>query len=353
FPIKALHYHNIPWITKGGIDFLDSVSASDKPFFLYIAPTAIHGPNHQENLTEDLKYTVEGYVPEVAQYQPDSLGLIEAASTYSVVDAHRFAGIAHIDHQVGLLVEDLKAKGIYESTAIIFMADHNIEPGKATCYHKGTNVPLIIKWPGTKQGVVSDALVSNVDILPTLVTAAGADRTPGLSSDGADLTPLLTGAQSKIRDHTFSEAGYTRSVFDGRFKYIALRFPQAVNESIKNGGLVVAPNHLNVPRQAHSRIASKYHQDYFDGDQLYDIQTDPYEQNNLANDPKFADDLRRLQSVLQQQVASFDHPFDLEDATLSSAHYQKLIVKAREAIDLSDIAWFMRDHGRMVWPPEE
>lgn len=352
FPVKALQYHNIPWITKGGIEFIASAQEKEKPFFLYIAPTAIHGPNHVENLTEDLRYTLEGYLPEVTKYQPDSLQLITDASQYNVSESHRFAGITHIDHQVGELINHLKANDLYDNTAIIFMADHNIEPGKATCYEKGTNVPMIVRWPGKQQGIVNqNALVQNTDILPTLIAATGTTDLPQ-PLDGYSLLPILNRETAQIRDYVFAEAGYARSVYDGNYKYIALRFPEEVNEQIRKGSLLKAPNHLNVPKQAHSRIAINHFPDYFDGDQLYDLKKDPYEQQNLAADGAYVEKMQQLQAALKVHLATIPYPFNLDDKTLESLSYQKLSTNAKDQNTVADIVWFTRDHGEFVWPPE-
>lgn len=352
FPVKALHYHNIPWITKGGITFMQSAQKQQKPFFLYIAPTAIHGPNHFNNLRENLAYTLEGHVPEVANYQPDSATMLTKASAYNPVDAHRFAGIAHIDYQVGKIIEYLEVEQLYDNTAIIFMADHNIEPGKATCYEKGTNLPMIVRWPGGVKGVVNqETLVQNTDILPTILAATGSEELPK-PLDGFSLLPVLQGERKQVRSYVFSEAGYTRSVSDGQYKYIALRFPEAVNRQINTGALLQAPNYLNKAGQAHSRIAVKYFPHYFDADQLYDLQNDPYEQENVSNDPAYSEKKQQLQEVMRNHLATISHPFPLEDKTLNSLDYKKLSTRAREQNRVDDIVWFARDHGDMIWPPK-
>jgi len=351
FPVRALANHNIPWITKGGIEFLQAAQQQEKPFFLYITPTAIHGPNHFQNLKVDLRHTIAGYQPEVMKYAPDSASLLEQAKVYTQAEAHRFAGIADIDHQVGLLIGQLEQAGIYDRTAIIFMADHNIEPGKATCYEKGTHVPMIVRWPGMAAGMRNETtLVQNTDILPTLLHAAGAQELPQ-PLDGSSLLPVLEGKTDKIREFTYSEAGYTRSISDGRYKYIALRFPEEVMQQIENGGLLAAPNHLNTPKQAHSRIAIEHFPHYFAPEQLYDLQADPYEQQNLANDAALQEQLQRLKTALGEHLKTIPHPFPLQDDRLNSAAYQQLAVKARETNTVEDIVWWKRDHGDMVWPP--
>jgi len=124
-----------------------------------------------------------------------------------------------------------------------------------------------------------------------------------------------------------------------------LRFPEEINQQIKNGSLLKAPNHLNVPKQAHSRIAIDHFPDYFDGDQLYDLKKDPYEQQNLAGNEAYAEKMQQLKGVLKGHLATIPYPFNLEDKTLESPSYQKLSINAKEQNTVADIVWFTRDHA--------
>jgi arylsulfatase len=99
--------------------------------------------------------------------------------------AHYYATISHIDHQVGRMLAVLDERGLYDDTLIVFTADHGEYLGdhhlllKANhLYDSVTRVPLILKAPGaTGGGAASDALVSNVDVAPTIIGCVG-ERVP-------------------------------------------------------------------------------------------------------------------------------------------------------------------------------
>ncbi|MCK4993351.1 MAG: sulfatase-like hydrolase/transferase [Bacteroidales bacterium] len=71
------------------------------------------------------------------------------------------------------------------------MADHNIEPGKATSFEKGIHVPLIVYWPQQTSGNISDALVQNTDIYPTILEAARIPLPENYLLDGKSMIPII------------------------------------------------------------------------------------------------------------------------------------------------------------------
>ncbi|MCP4590937.1 MAG: sulfatase-like hydrolase/transferase, partial [bacterium] len=101
------------------------------------------------------------------------------------------------DHQIGRILDALEASGQAQNTIVIFTSDHGDMGGSHRLRTKGNfayeevmNVPLIIAWPGVlPEGAVSGAMVSNVDVMPTLCNLAGIDSTHYMP--GADLVPLL------------------------------------------------------------------------------------------------------------------------------------------------------------------
>jgi len=251
-------------------------------------------------------------------------------------------------------MQTLNDLGVEQNTIVIFMADHNIEPGKATCYEKGSRVPFIIRWPEQIQpGRVSDALVQSVDILPTLMQLAGAPLPQDGTFDGKSMAPVLSEESDSIHDYIYTESGYARAVTDGHFKYIAVRYPDAVVQQMENGTMQYAPNHLNTFKQSHSHIAMQHFPHYFDQDQLYDLKNDPYEQNNLADKPDYAGELDRLKKALQEKLNTFSHPFDLAPVPfMQTDEYERMAQNTRD-IGTDFIAWLPRDHGKIVWPPKE
>ncbi len=354
FPVKALRHHNFPWMTKGAVDFIKVQAEQNRPFFLYAATTAVHGPYHLDQFKNDLRYTPQGKLDDVLQYQLSEERLNSLLADTPEWMHHKVAGMACLDNHVGILMQTLKDLGIEDNTIVIFMADHNIEPGKATCYEKGTRVPFVIRWPEEIQpGRVSDALVQSVDILPTLMQLAAAPLPREGTLDGKSMVPVLSEQSDSIREYIYTESGYARAVTDGHFKYIAVRYPDVVVQQMENGTMQYAPNQLNTFKQAHSQIAIQHFPHYFDQDQLYDLKNDPYEQNNLANNPDYAEELQRLKNALQEKLNTFSHPFNLDPIPfMKTKEYEHMAQNTRD-IGTDFIAWLPRDHGKIVWPPKE
>lgn len=352
FPVQALKLHNFPWITSGAIDFIEESVERDLPFFLYLAATSLHGPHHAEGLERDYSYTPEGVIEGLDAYTPDLMKLSAEISEMDSPQSHRYSGMAFLDHQVGMVLERLETLGLSENTIVIFMPDHNTEPAKATCYEKAIRIPMIIKWPGViEPGSKTEARAQTMDILPTVFEMAGVPLPEGYQIDGKSLLPVFEENDLPFRKYIFAESGYTRSVSDGDFKYIAFRYPEAILELMKNGGLDYAPNYVNVRKSGQPIISIRFYPSYFDADQLFDLKSDPYEQENLAYDPAFADKVAELQEVLKQHLASFAHPFDLSvDPFVRSDQYWSLVTETKK-LSIYDIPWYKRDWGEIVWPP--
>lgn len=349
-PIKALQFHNFPWITKGAVDFLEQQKSSDKPFFLYLTPTAIHGPNHVADLDKDKTYTPEGPKPDVLQYNIDENKLKQDLEKVLPHVGHRYAGISQIDHQLSLVRKKLQDIGEEKNTIIIFMSDHNIEPGKATSYEKGIHIPLIIYWPGITQGRESSAIVSSIDILPTLFEAVGIGVKGPVAFDGQSFMKVIKGAQDIGRKYVYSENGYTRSISDGKYKYIALRYPHSLVQDMQENKLDHAPSYVGRWPQPHSAIAIQSYPGYFDQNQLYDLETDPYEQHNIYREqPEIA---LTLKNALKDHLQKFTHPFDLTDIDYLESEAYKAKYAKNKAWDLANIPWLSRDHGNINWPPK-
>jgi hypothetical protein len=118
---------------------------------------------------------------------------------------------------------------------------------------------------------------------------------------------------------------------------------------MKSGELDHAPSYVKNWPQAHSAIAMNCYPAYFDQNQLYDLPNDPYEQNNLYGQlPEIGE---KLQAVLKQHLASFDHPFDLADDPYLETQDFKDHYEVNMDYDLGNIPWLRRDHGSMQWPP--
>lgn len=348
--LPELQHHNIPWISAHSTDFIRR-HAGLTPFFAFTTPTAIHGPWHPDDYEHDLRLTPGGFDPDVPAYQTPAAVVRKRIEGLSSGEKHHVAGFLSLDRHVGEVLDQLDQLGIADNTIVIFAADHGVEPGKSSAYVQGNHVPLIIRWPGRiSPGSVSNALVSLVDILPTLSAVAQTQLPTTQVWDGLDLSPLFKNPDSTLRTAVYTEMGYARAVFDGRYQYLALRYPDEIMAELQSGQRAQAPNHLgNDDGQA--AFAARAYRHYFDADQLYDLQFDPFQMSNLWNDSTHEEVRDRLQAVLLNTTASFRHPFPKAAHPFMGSDAYTLIVKAALESPLPDYEWVKRDHDAITWPP--
>lgn len=371
FKVKKLKFHNLEWITEGAVHFFDSVP-EQKPFFLYLATTALHGPNHAKSLKVNPHYTPGGKLTDPYKYHPERHSIFDRvratgrsanAANYGLIpfdvnDTLKFAreldrmdhyntGAVYLDDQIKAIVNKLKQTGKDKNTLIIITADHGVEPGKSTCYEKGNKVPFIVIWPDkVKPGTRYNELVQFTDFMPTLSAVAGIAPDKQVKTDGVDFSPLLTGKGTYQRNSIYFEMGYTRAVSDGRYKYIATRYPSQVTKRITSGQQTFI-NHLNVLGQVHASVTLQFYPGYFDADQLYDLKTDPYEQHNLAYKPEYKAELEHMQTLLQSYLIQFNYPFDLSDTKLFSHPAYLKAVEETKNMGTRFIPWWP---DAFVWP---
>jgi uncharacterized sulfatase len=287
-------------------DILGVVRDTTDPFFLVVADSRPH--------------TIEsepGGWPDPVLYAADDVVLppylVDTPET-----RHERAGyydlISELDGLIGRILGELDASGKARDTIVVYVADHGAGFAfeKWTNYEAGLRVPLIVRWPGhVRAGTRSDAMVSLVDLLPTLLELAGAPPQP---LDGASFAPVLRGERSSHRDLVYalhSNVGIVnggpypiRSVRDPRWHYIRNLLPDA---TFTNNVTVVGQGGWQswVARAADdpfaaARVARYQHRP---AEELYDLDADPAELVDLARDPAYADVLERLRPALDGWMA--------------------------------------------------
>jgi len=257
----------------------------------------------------------EGYDPEKLKVPPY---LVDTPETRQAL-ARYYTEVTRLDEEVGQCMRLVEQSGAAERTIFIYTSEQGAQfPfGKWTCYDTGLHVALVVAWPGrVKGGSVSDALVQYVDVVPTLIEAAGGKVPEGL--DGRSFLGVLLGRTDHHRDYVFgvhttlgiiSGKPYPiRSIRSRRYKYIMNLLPEAtfvnvVTESNSGGcweswkrrakagdGFAAARVHLYQHRPA---------------EEFYDLENDPFELHNLADQPQYRaqmDALRaRLLAWMRQQ----------------------------------------------------
>jgi len=311
----AANVHNVEWKNKAAIEFIDQ--SGEEPFFLYYSETIPHGPapwekregKYKYGLDADPKYTGAGYVDQEYDAMPQR-DQIKAEVKQKGKDPDH-AWLRWFDHAVGAVIKKLREKGKLENTLIVITSDHgNYNFGKATLYESGVKVPLLMHWPkGIEPGSVYNELVQNIDHAPTFLDLAGVEIEDSVDIDGVSLSKVLKGNKKPVHDHLFLELGYARGVVTKDSKYIAVRYDEKTEHKIKKGikfdgwegrklefPYYVRNQHLGY----HSGI---YNKNYFDKDQLYDLNNDPDEKNNIYNSN--TEKAEEMKTLLVEYLRSF------------------------------------------------
>jgi N-sulfoglucosamine sulfohydrolase len=296
------------------------VAARDeRPFFLYFCTA---DPHRSGDFADDLPgkpnrfgNRPQGY-PDVKEqvYSPKNVivppWLPDNQESRAEL-AQYYQSISRVDQGLGRLVQILKDAGQWDNTLLIFTSDHGAAfPGaKTTTYEPGLLVPLIVRDPTVKKrGIVSDALVSLVDLTPTIVAAAGV-RPTGTPFHGRSFLSILgedrpRGWDEVFCSHTFHEITMyfpMRVVRERKYKLIwniasGLPFPFASD-------LWAAPTWQSAWKQGKQTLYGKRTVGQYikrPAFELYDLEADPHEIKNLAADPRHARELERLKARLKE-----------------------------------------------------
>jgi N-sulfoglucosamine sulfohydrolase len=229
-----------------------------------------------------------------------------------------YDNIAVLDSVVGVLLNELEKEGELDNTIIFFWGDHGdgLPRAKRWLYDSGLNIPLIIKFPGnTKAGTVDKRLISSIDLGPTVLSLAGVpvpahmQGIPFLGSQAGYPRDAVFAARDRV-DESYD---MIRSVRTKNYLYIRNYYPNEPfpiwvpylsNMPIYKEMLRLdAEGKLTGPQKnwmAYSRPP----------EELYDVKADPYQVNNMANDPKLEpvlDDLRKRHKQWTIETGDMGH----------------------------------------------
>ena len=259
--------------------------------------------------------------------------------------AEYLAHCEQADRVVGEILRGLEDSGQKDNTLVLFMGDHGpaYHRAKLALYDFGLHVPLAFSGPMIRSGVKTDQMISNVDLMPTLLDLCGLeDVTPALQH-GHSVAPFLRGERDDTgNEHIFSEVHHgamvradgkgmqERCVYDGRWKLIYRENrtePRQVNADLKyfHHPNPKAPYQGNrvydeiVNRREQFPEAFRFLAPIDNGVlmpgaalpmfELYDLSTDPWEFNNLAEDLAHRSTLKRLLDQLQRWSVQTDDKY--------------------------------------------
>jgi arylsulfatase A-like enzyme len=216
------------------------------------------------------------------------------------------ASARKLDEGVGGVLDALDRAGLAQDTLVIFTTDHGLAfPGaKATLTDRGLGVLLILRGPGGfAGGTVQDALVTHLDLFPTICELAGIEAPDWLQ--GRSLLPLAAGATAELHDAVFGGLTYhaayepQRSVRTRRWKYIR-RFDDEHDDPVPANTDDSPSKTLWLEHGWLERPVAR--------EQLYDLVFDPNEAANLAADPTYAPVLDELRDRLERWMHETGDP---------------------------------------------
>lgn len=291
--------------------FLEKVATRSKPFFLWLAPRQPHVPLKPKqkwlDLYDENTFRVDPNFRESPIRKSISNQGVAGKSFFRDSNYRNnwralpagpprdkktirqfmkafYATISHLDDQVGRLVERLETLGLDDNTVIIFLSDNGYHLGnhglgnKITMHEESVRVPMFIHWSGLEaKGKRSDALVSSLDVYPTLLGLARAPLPEHIM--GRSLMPLLENPSAPFREVVFSEC-------------------TGVGGKPDEGHRMARSNRWKL-------VVSDTDEEY-----LFDQLNDPFELNNLASSPEQGPVLKRLRGELKQWMQAIgDRPF--------------------------------------------
>jgi len=290
-------------------EFFDRRPAN-KPFFLWVNFDDPHYP------WDNIPGGVDARKLRVPAFLPDLPGVREDLRRY-------YDEIQRMDGEFQLALDTVaKRAGGLDNTLILFAGDNGFPfpHGKGTLYDPGLNVPFIMRWPGKiKAGSVCDDLISGEDYTPTMLEAAGVKQPKEMS--GVSFLDRLLGRPYQPRKYVFGQRvthgsrpfqeGTTTHTFDlsrmarsARYKLIYNCTPQQKYSPV-DSYFDVSWREMS-DENAWGRLEPRFSRTYFAHSrpvfELYDLQNDPAEMQNLAGRPELATIERELKLALQEKM---------------------------------------------------
>ncbi len=267
-----------------------------QPFFAQIQ---LHGGKGRTNDTPNPVEPAEVVLP---PYYPDDSVIRDDWAQY-------LNSVMNTDIQLGKILDILREEGVLDNTYVFFMTDHGISHarGKQFAYEEGMRIPLIVRGPGIEPGTVRDDLVVHIDMAATSLELAGI-----AIPDSMQARPLF-GPKAKPRDFVVcardrcdETVDRIRGLRTARYKYIRNFYPD--RPYLQPCAYKDEKQILKRLRQLHSEGKLNRDQELIMAstrreEELYDLENDPYELNNLAADPASGKTLVALRNQLNAWIA--------------------------------------------------
>lgn len=271
---------------------LQALMAGDRPFFLFCSFWKPHSPYEVPAPFDSLYSDVE--IPLPIPESAETIGRLPPPLQKLILRGNKpelamdrqelqwlyrsyYGTVSHLDREIGLVLETLKAAGAEENTIVVFTSDHGDQllehglTGKNVFFEASVHVPLMLRCPGRIRPGTYDALAESVDVLPTLFELIGLPEPA--ECQGQSLLSLCDGSGrlAPAREAVFGENIIPEVITGG------LDFSYEKGQGVKG---------IRHPDAKMVRTKRWKFNQYASGDtELYDLENDAHEQRNLANDP--------------------------------------------------------------------
>lgn len=276
-PVEFTNYR-ADALTDFALNYLRTRSGK-KPFFLFLSYLEPHFQNDMNRFVAP-----DGYA-ERYKDAPVPKDLAGKNGDWKENLADYYGMCKNLDENLGRIIEELKTLGIDDNTVLIFTSDHGCHfrtrngEYKRSCHESSIRIPMVIYGPGFEGGKVIDELVTLIDLTATLLDIGGASIPDDMQ--GRTMIPLIKGTISDWPQEIFiqiSESQVGRALRTKHWKY-------CVDAPDKNGWT--------------DSCSDVYVEQY-----LYNLDTDPYEQNNLVSDPAYRDICKQMADILKKRMVA-------------------------------------------------
>ena len=290
-PFNPLSTREVKWVAEQSRAFFEAGRKSGKPFFYYVNFFDPHGP-YTVDANQIQRLPVEVIPPNSVSNPFPSWQSPHNWINYSITDslkkqitATMINMIHRLDAGVGLLLDELKIAGLDKNTLVVFIGDNGLPifHGKTTSYEQGVHVPLLISGPGIKAGKVRNDLACAVDLMPTILKAAGVSVPVECEGKALQQSTKRQFLFTEMNFHQPEQLNLLRTVRDKRYKLLLNLTPDEGQPAVE----------------------------------MYDLLTDPDEVKNIAGEASCTKIRRTLETVLQEWRAKTSDP------TLDTARVQR------------------------------
>ena len=302
------------WIAQETIRCIESAQEVDRPFLAFASLprphqcTSLSEPfwswyeNEELVLPPNIDYDISLKAPHfrqtVERWRKGDWTLIEPRifQTGRLRKLHGYLGaVSQVDHAVGQMVGFLERSGLRQNTIVIYTSDHGdyavehdiMEKAPGICADAITRIPMIWSWPDHFQsGHASQQLVELVDVSISLCQLA--DIEPLETSDGKNISHLLQEQEQAVREIAVTEFAWSKSIHKGQYRLVI--YPRAMFLETEGFG------------------------------ELYDLDADPWEMNNLYFEPNSIDLVRVMEKDLLEWLVTTTRPATVHGVEIKSSH---------------------------------